>query len=55
MQSRAGRAAYRGEFVLVGIVFLVQAVLNVEMGIGTDEDKVSHPLFIEDLQSDDLI
>ncbi|MGY3608379.1 MULTISPECIES: hypothetical protein [unclassified Bradyrhizobium] len=55
MQSRAGRAAYRREFVLIGIIILVQAVLNVEMGIGADEDEMSHPLFVEDLESDDLI
>jgi hypothetical protein len=55
MQSRAGRAAYRCEFVLAGIIVLVQAMLNVEMGIGADEDKVSHPPFVEDPQSDDLI
>jgi hypothetical protein len=55
MQSRAGRAAYRREFVLVGIIFLVQAVLNIEARIGTDEDKMSHPLFVDDPQSGDLI
>jgi hypothetical protein len=55
MQSRAGGAAYRREFILVGILVLIQAVLDVEVGIGADEDKMSHPLFVEDLQSDDLI
>ncbi|MCA6109778.1 hypothetical protein [Bradyrhizobium cenepequi] len=55
MQSRAGGAAYRREFVLIGIIVLIQAVLNVEAGIGADEDEVSHPFFVEDLQSEDLI
>jgi hypothetical protein len=55
MQSRAGRAAHGREFVLVDIVFLIQAVLNVQMGVRTDEDKMSHPVFVEDLQSGDLI
>jgi hypothetical protein len=55
MQPRAGRAAHRREFVLVGIIVLIQAVLNIEMGIGADEDKMSHLFFVEDLRSADLI
>jgi hypothetical protein len=55
VKSRAGRTAYGRKFVLVRIIFFVQAVLNVEMRIGADEDEMSHPLFVKDLQSGDLI